>query len=78
MSCDCSLNYRPLTRSFCGPSAQTRHVILLLCQFVNYLEVVRLPVYVGTQKEYADPNLYANNVRTLMGAEVRGILFSEC
>ena len=66
-----------LSQGVFGPSLQTRHVILLLCQFVNYLEVVRLPVYVGTQKEYAEPELYANNVRTLMAAEVRGLLFSE-
>jgi hypothetical protein len=46
-----------------------RHVILLLCQYVNHLEVVRLPVYRPTEKECADPKLYANNVRTLMAAE---------
>jgi lysophosphatidylcholine acyltransferase/lyso-PAF acetyltransferase len=38
---------------------------------VNHLEVVRLPVYQPTEKEYADPKLYANNVRTLMADEVR-------
>jgi hypothetical protein len=37
---------------------------------VNHLEVVRLPVYRPTEKECADPKLYANNVRTLMAAEV--------
>lgn len=46
-----------------------RHVVFLLCQFVNHLEVVRLPVYRPTQKECSDPKLYANNVRRLMAAE---------
>ena len=50
---------------------QVRHVILLMCQYVNHLEVVRLPVYRPTEKECAEPKLYANNVRTLMAAEVR-------
>ncbi|KAG6557024.1 hypothetical protein Mapa_001441 [Marchantia paleacea] len=46
-----------------------RHVLLLLCQFVNHLEVVRLPVYYPTAKECSDPKLYANNVRLLMSTE---------
>uniref|UniRef100_A0A7I4A9X2 Phospholipid/glycerol acyltransferase domain-containing protein n=1 Tax=Physcomitrium patens TaxID=3218 RepID=A0A7I4A9X2_PHYPA len=46
-----------------------RHVILLLCQFVNHLEVTHLPVYRPTEKECSDPKLYANNVRTVMAAE---------
>ncbi|XP_057843569.1 lysophospholipid acyltransferase LPEAT1 isoform X1 [Cryptomeria japonica] len=46
-----------------------RHVLLLLCQFVNYLEVTRLPVYCPSEKEKADPKLYANNVRKLMALE---------
>lgn len=46
-----------------------RHVVLLMCQYVNHLEVVRLPVYRPTQKECSDPKLYADNVRRLMAAE---------
>ncbi|KAL8145066.1 lysophospholipid acyltransferase LPEAT1-like isoform X1 [Apium graveolens] len=46
-----------------------RHVLLLLCQFVNYLEVTRLPVYYPSQQEKDDPKLYANNVRKLMAHE---------
>ncbi|KAL1817839.1 lysophospholipid acyltransferase LPEAT1 isoform X2 [Daucus carota subsp. sativus] len=46
-----------------------RHVILLLCQFVNHLEVIRLPVYCPSQQEKDDPKLYANNVRKLMAHE---------
>ncbi|CAL0305829.1 unnamed protein product [Lupinus luteus] len=46
-----------------------RHVILLLCQFVNYMEVIRLPVYYPSQQEKDDPKLYANNVRRLMASE---------
>lgn len=57
---------------------QARHVILLLCQFVNHLEVVRLPVYRPTEKECSDPKLYANNVRRLMAAEVRQLLSGSC
>ncbi|KAG8377742.1 hypothetical protein BUALT_Bualt08G0064600 [Buddleja alternifolia] len=43
-----------------------RHVILLLCQFVNYIEVTRLPVYHPSEQEKEDPKLYAENVRQLM------------
>ncbi|XP_043809141.1 lysophospholipid acyltransferase LPEAT1 isoform X2 [Manihot esculenta] len=46
-----------------------RHVILLLCQFINYIEVKRLPVYYPSQEEKDDPKLYANNVRRLMARE---------
>ncbi|CAI0558800.1 unnamed protein product [Linum tenue] len=46
-----------------------RHVILLLCQFVNHLEVIRLPVYYPSQEEKTDPKLYANNIRRLMARE---------
>ncbi|XP_048330949.1 lysophospholipid acyltransferase LPEAT1 isoform X2 [Ziziphus jujuba] len=48
---------------------KVRHVIFLLCQFVNHLEVVRLPIYYPTQQEKDDPKLYANNVRRLMASE---------
>ncbi|KAL0017224.1 hypothetical protein SO802_004293 [Lithocarpus litseifolius] len=46
-----------------------RHVIYLLCQFVNHLEVVRLPIYCPSQQEKDDPKLYASNVRRLMASE---------
>ncbi|MED6197389.1 Lysophospholipid acyltransferase lpeat1 [Stylosanthes scabra] len=51
-----------------------RHVIFLLCQFVNYMEVIRLPVYYPSQQEKDDPKLYANNVRRLMATEGNLIL----
>ncbi|KAM0915957.1 hypothetical protein ACQ4PT_010477 [Festuca glaucescens] len=44
-----------------------RHVFLLLCQFANYMEVVRLPVYYPSEQEKEDPRIYANNVRKLLG-----------
>ncbi|TQD70130.1 hypothetical protein C1H46_044333 [Malus baccata] len=46
-----------------------RHVIFLLCQFVNHIEVTRLPVYYPSQQEKDDPKLYASNVRRLMANE---------
>ncbi|XP_058081617.1 lysophospholipid acyltransferase LPEAT1 isoform X2 [Magnolia sinica] len=46
-----------------------RHVILLLCQFVNHIEVTRLPIYDPSEQEKEDPKLYANNVRKLMASE---------
>lgn len=49
---------------------QARHVILLLCQFVNYVEATWLPVYYPSQQEKDDPRLYAENVRRLMAHEV--------
>ncbi|KAK3231568.1 hypothetical protein Dsin_003449 [Dipteronia sinensis] len=49
--------------------AGARHVLLLLCQFVNHIEVTRLPVYNPSQQEKDDPKLYAENVRRLMATE---------
>ena len=49
---------------------QVRHVILLLCQFVNNMTVTRLPVYYPSQEEKDNPKLYAENVRRLMAREV--------
>ncbi|KAI3985890.1 hypothetical protein MKX01_038972, partial [Papaver californicum] len=46
-----------------------RHIVLLLCQFVNHMEVVRLPVYHPSEQEKEDPKLYANNVRKLLATE---------
>ncbi|KAL6508563.1 hypothetical protein OROGR_023274 [Orobanche gracilis] len=46
-----------------------RHVILLLSQFVNYIEVTQLPVYSPSEQEKEDPSLYAENVRNLMARE---------
>ncbi|GMJ02649.1 LYSOPHOSPHATIDYLETHANOLAMINE ACYLTRANSFERASE1 [Hibiscus trionum] len=53
-----------------------RHVIFLLCQFVNHLEVTWLPVYHPSQQEKDNPKLYANNVRKLMAAE-GGLILSD-
>lgn len=46
-----------------------RHVVFLLCQFVNHMEVMHLPTYYPSQQEKDDPKLYANNVRRLMATE---------
>ncbi|KAE8735127.1 Lysophospholipid acyltransferase LPEAT1 [Hibiscus syriacus] len=46
-----------------------RHVVLLLCQFVNHMEVIHLPIYYPSQQEKDDPKQYANNVRRLMATE---------
>ncbi|XP_024973311.1 lysophospholipid acyltransferase LPEAT1 isoform X2 [Cynara cardunculus var. scolymus] len=46
-----------------------RHVILLLCQFVNNMTVTRLPIYYPSQEEKDNPKLYAENVRRLMARE---------
>ncbi|XP_047095360.1 lysophospholipid acyltransferase LPEAT1-like [Lolium rigidum] len=51
-----------------------RHILLLLCQFANYLEVVHLPVYYPSEQEKDDPKLYASNVRKLMAVEGNLIL----
>lgn len=58
------------TYSFIYAHLQVRHVILLLCQFVNNIEVIRLPVYHPSRQEKDDPKVYANNVRKLMASEV--------
>ncbi|XP_039023008.1 lysophospholipid acyltransferase LPEAT1-like [Hibiscus syriacus] len=46
-----------------------RHVVLLLCQFINHMEVIHLPIYYASQQEKDDPKQYANNVRRLMATE---------
>ncbi|KAL8466619.1 hypothetical protein ACS0TY_035606 [Phlomoides rotata] len=46
-----------------------RHVMILLCQFVNYIEVLKLPVYHPSAQDKEDPKLYAENVRQLMARE---------
>lgn len=51
-----------------------RHVILLLCQFVNSMEVTRLPIYYPSKEEKDDPKVYANNIRKLMANEGNLIL----
>ncbi|RDX83669.1 Lysophospholipid acyltransferase LPEAT1, partial [Mucuna pruriens] len=51
-----------------------RHVIFILCQFVNYMEVTVLPTYYPSEQEQDDPKLYANNVRKLMANEGNLIL----
>ncbi|KAK1427346.1 hypothetical protein QVD17_16029 [Tagetes erecta] len=51
-----------------------RHVILLLCQFVNYMTVIRLPVYYPSQEEKDNPKLFAENVRRLMAHEGKLIM----
>ncbi|KAJ1262500.1 hypothetical protein BS78_09G112800 [Paspalum vaginatum] len=62
--------FNPAWESMSG----ARHVFLLLCQFVNYLEVIHLPVYYPSEEEKEDPKLYANNVRKLMAVEGNLIL----
>ncbi|CAK8568589.1 unnamed protein product [Lathyrus sativus] len=52
-----------------------RHVIFLLCQFVNNMEVIQLPIYYPSQQEMDDPKLYADNVRRLMASEGNLTLF---
>ncbi|OWM74502.1 lysophospholipid acyltransferase LPEAT1-like [Punica granatum] len=46
-----------------------RHALFLLCQFVNRMEVTRLPVYYPSTEEMSDPKLYAYNLRRLMADE---------
>ena len=56
---------------------QVRHVILLLCQFINKMSTTRLPVYYPSQEEKDNPKLYAENVRRLMAREVYiGIIYN--
>jgi len=38
----------------------------MLCQWVNRLNVIYLPVYHPSKKERSDPVLYAKNVRNAM------------
>jgi hypothetical protein len=49
-----------------------------MCQFVNHMEVIQLPVYSPSEKELTDPKLYANNVRAQMALEVISNFLSLC
>ncbi|KAE8713412.1 Lysophospholipid acyltransferase LPEAT1 [Hibiscus syriacus] len=44
-----------------------RHVVLLLCQFVNHMEVIHVPIYYPSLQEKDDPKQYANNVPKIDG-----------
>uniref|UniRef100_A0ACD6AKZ2 Uncharacterized protein n=1 Tax=Avena sativa TaxID=4498 RepID=A0ACD6AKZ2_AVESA len=55
--------------NLCHHNLQARHVFLLLCQFANYMEVVRFPVYYPSEQEKEDPRVYAYNVRKLLATE---------
>jgi lysophosphatidylcholine acyltransferase/lyso-PAF acetyltransferase len=52
-------------------------IIRFLCQFVNHLEVVWLPVYHPTEAEKHDPALYADHVQRMM-ANVLMLPVSDC
>lgn len=42
----------------------------LLTQFVNFVEIIYLPVYIPNEEEKKDPSLFAENVRRKMAAVV--------
>jgi len=46
-------------------------VFRMMCQFVNHMEVVFLPVYHPTAEEKADPKLYAAHAQKMMAAVLR-------
>jgi len=58
-----------------------KHLFRLLTQFSNYVEVTYLPVYVPSQAEKKDPELYSKRVQKLMadalGVPIREYSFQE-
>ncbi|CAD7699234.1 unnamed protein product [Ostreobium quekettii] len=46
------------------------HVLRVLCQFYNSVDVHILPPYMPSEAEKKDPALYASNVRTLMASHL--------
>lgn len=52
------------------------HLFRYLTQFVNYCELILLPVYTPSAAERADPALFANNVRIAM-SKASGLPTSE-
>jgi lysophosphatidylcholine acyltransferase/lyso-PAF acetyltransferase len=52
------------------------HLFRFLTQFVNYCELVMLPVYTPSAAEKADPQLFADNVRAAM-SKASGLPMSE-
>ncbi len=52
------------------------HIFRFLTQFVNYCELVMLPVYTPSAAEKADPQLFASNVRAAM-SRATGLPTSE-
>ncbi len=59
------LRWAPLVR-LPQVSSEPWHLLRLLCQWRNELEMTILPPYVPSEQEKADPKLYAANVRSLM------------
>jgi len=61
-----------------SPIVGTKFFVLrMLAQFVQYMEVEYLPVYVPSEEEKKDPVLYANNVREIM-AQALNMGLSDC
>ncbi|KAJ3687000.1 hypothetical protein LUZ61_016164 [Rhynchospora tenuis] len=50
------------------------HAILVLCQWINYLDVIKLPMYYPSEEEKKNPQIYAINVRKLISREGELIL----
>lgn len=53
------------------------HFIRLLCQFYNHLEITFLDIYRPSEEEKNDPELFAENVREVMGAQLGFPLVDE-
>lgn len=60
------------TWSAAGPN-RIFMIIRLMCQFVNRLKVTFLPVYVPSEEEKGDPELFARNVRSEIAAALGGV-----
>ncbi|KAJ1691628.1 hypothetical protein LUZ63_015783 [Rhynchospora breviuscula] len=50
------------------------HAFLVLCQWINYMDVIKLPVYYPSENEKRNPKIYANNVRKIIACEGKLIL----
>lgn len=51
------------------------HLLRLMCQFDNKIEVQLLPAYAPSEQEKANPALFAENVRQLMVRRVMHLVY---
>lgn len=53
------------------------HLVRLMCQWRNELEITILPPYVPTDEEKSTPKLYAENVRAQMAKAVDMLPYTQ-
>ena len=51
------------------------HIFRTMIQFVNHVELIKLPVYAPSAQEQENPQLYASNVQTLLSSVLQQSIY---